>query len=211
MPRAADPRFRGDRRASLPGLRAADDPRGEERTLAEWMQTRLSAIGLSPINALVDVTNDLTFDRGRPSACLRRREAQGRAEVRRAREGESVLALDGRPMRSTRAWWSLPTTRASNSIAGVMGGEHTGCDETTTRRADRKRAVGPRQHRPDRPEARHRDRCALPLRARRRSRLLRPRRRARDPPGHRSLRRRAVAPYRRRRSREAAPRDAVSL
>src|SRR5271165_2668869 len=62
----------------------------------EWLQRRLSAIGLRPISALVDVTNYLTFDRGRPLHVYDLAKVHGDLTVRRARQGESVLALDGR-------------------------------------------------------------------------------------------------------------------
>ena len=98
----------------------------------EWMQKRLRAIGLRPINALVDITNYLTFDRGRPLHVFDPAKVKGALIVRRARAGESVLALDGKTYALTKPTSSSPTTTASNSIAGVMGGEHSGCDENTT-------------------------------------------------------------------------------
>ena len=62
----------------------------------EWMQKRLRAIGLRPITALVDITNYLTFDRGRPLHVYDLAKVEGDLRVRRARPGESVLALDGK-------------------------------------------------------------------------------------------------------------------
>src|SRR5690242_13309049 len=62
----------------------------------KWMQQRLIAIGLRPINALVDITNYITFDRGRPLHVFDAAKVKGDLTVRRAREGEKVLALDGR-------------------------------------------------------------------------------------------------------------------
>ena len=61
-----------------------------------WMQQRLLAIGLRPINALVDITNYITFDRGRPLHVFDAKKVAGNLVVRRARNGEKVLALDGR-------------------------------------------------------------------------------------------------------------------
>ena len=78
------------------------------------MQKRLRAIGLRPISALVDITNYVTFDRGRPLHVFDFAKVEGGLTVRRARHGESVQALDGRLTRSTRAWSSSPTPRASN-------------------------------------------------------------------------------------------------
>ena len=147
----------------------------------EWMQQRLRAIGLRPINALVDITNYRHL-RSRPAAARVRRRQGRRATltVRRARAGESVLALDGKTYALDESIVVIADDNGVESIAGVMGGEHSGCDENTTRRADRERAVGPRQYRAHRPQARHRHRRALSLRARRRSRFLRSRRGTRD-------------------------------
>ena len=62
----------------------------------EWMQKRLRAIGLRPISALVDITNYVTFDRGRPLHVFDAAKVKGALTVRRARAGESLLALDGK-------------------------------------------------------------------------------------------------------------------
>ncbi len=62
----------------------------------EWLQKRLKSIGLRPINALVDITNFLTFDRGRPLHVFDAAKVAGDLVVRRAKTGESLLALDGK-------------------------------------------------------------------------------------------------------------------
>ncbi len=98
----------------------------------DWMQRRLRAIGLRPINALVDITNYLTFDRGRPLHVFDASKVKGDLVVRRARAGETVLALDGREYRLSEANVVIADDAGVESIAGVMGGEHSGCDETTT-------------------------------------------------------------------------------
>lgn len=98
----------------------------------KWMQQRLIAIGLRPINALVDMTNYITFDRGRPLHVFDAKKVAGNLVVRRAKEGEEVLALDGRTYRLTPDMCVIADDNGVESIAGVMGGEHSGCDETTT-------------------------------------------------------------------------------
>ena len=117
----------------------------------KWLQQRLIAIGLRPINALVDITNYVTFDRGRPLHVFDAKKVAGNLVVRRARDGEKVLALDGREYELTPEMCVIADDNGVESIAGIMGGEHSGCDENDHRRADRIGAVGAAQHRPHRP------------------------------------------------------------
>ena len=77
----------------------------------DWMQRRLLSIGLRPINALVDITNYMTFDRGRPLHVFDAKKVNGNLTVRRAKDGEEVLALDGRTYKLDPATWSSPTKR----------------------------------------------------------------------------------------------------
>ena len=97
----------------------------------EWMQKRLSAIGLRPISALVDITNYITFDRGRPLHVFDFAKVKGDLAVRRARSGESVLALDGKSYALDESMVVIADANGVESIAGIMGGEHSGCDEST--------------------------------------------------------------------------------
>ncbi|QRE72901.1 phenylalanine--tRNA ligase subunit beta [Methylobacterium aquaticum] len=98
----------------------------------EWMRRRLTAIGLRPINALVDITNYVTFDRGRPLHVFDAAKVKGDLTVRRAREGEEIVALDGRTYRLDDGAIVIADENGVESIAGIMGGEHSGCDEGTT-------------------------------------------------------------------------------
>ncbi|MBB6011612.1 phenylalanyl-tRNA synthetase beta chain [Aquamicrobium lusatiense] len=98
----------------------------------KWMQKRLIAIGLRPINTLVDITNYITFDRGRPLHVFDARKVAGNLVVRRAQAGEKVLALDGREYELTPEMCVIADDNGVESIAGIMGGEHSGCDENTT-------------------------------------------------------------------------------
>ena len=101
------------------------------RPSPEWMQKRLRAIGLRPISALVDITNYITFDRGRPLHVFDFAKVAGDLTVRRARPGESVLALDGRTYALDESMVVIADLNGIESIAGIMGGEQSGCDETT--------------------------------------------------------------------------------
>ncbi|MDP2121133.1 MAG: phenylalanine--tRNA ligase subunit beta [Hoeflea sp.] len=97
----------------------------------KWMQKRLLAIGLRPISALVDVTNFMTFDQGRPMHVFDADKVRGNLVVRRAREGEEILALDTRTYRLNPANVVIADDNGPESIGGIMGGEHSGCDENT--------------------------------------------------------------------------------
>ncbi|MFA1622356.1 phenylalanine--tRNA ligase subunit beta [Rhizobium mongolense] len=106
------------------GVRNGPSPR--------WMQQRLLAIGLRPINALVDITNYMTFDQGRPMHVFDAAKVSGNLTVRRAREGETVLALDQREYKLGPINVVIADADGIESIGGIMGGEHSGCDENTT-------------------------------------------------------------------------------
>ena len=96
-----------------------------------WLQQRLLAIGLRPINALVDITNYMTFDQGRPMHVFDAAKVTGNLTVRRAREGETVLALDQREYKLGPNNVVIADEDGIESIGGIMGGEHSGCDENT--------------------------------------------------------------------------------
>lgn len=97
-----------------------------------WMQKRLRAIGQRPINALVDITNYMTFDQGRPLHVFDAAKVKGDLVVRRAHEGETVLALDTKEYTLNPSNVVISDDNGVESIAGIMGGEHSGCDENTT-------------------------------------------------------------------------------
>ncbi|MGL5733410.1 MAG: phenylalanine--tRNA ligase subunit beta, partial [Beijerinckiaceae bacterium] len=98
----------------------------------EWLQKRLKAIGLRPINALVDITNLMTFDQNRPLHVFDAAKVKGNLVIRRAKAGESVLALDGRTYALEDSMVVIADDHGVESIAGIMGGEVSGCDENTT-------------------------------------------------------------------------------
>lgn len=98
----------------------------------QWLQDRLRAIGLRPINALVDVTNFMTFDRNRPLHVFDLKKVNGHLVVRRAKGGETLLALDGKTYTLDESMCVIADDRGVESLAGIMGGEESGCDESTT-------------------------------------------------------------------------------
>ncbi|MBL1257405.1 phenylalanine--tRNA ligase subunit beta [Methylocystis sp. Sn-Cys] len=97
-----------------------------------WLQKRLREIGLRPINALVDITNFLTFDRARPLHVFDANKVTGNLAVRRARAGETLLALDGKTHALDESMVVIADDNGVESIAGVMGGEVSGCNDDTT-------------------------------------------------------------------------------
>jgi len=98
----------------------------------DWLQKRLTAIGLRPINTLVDITNFITFDRGRPLHVFDASKVHGNLTVRRAKNGEKLLALDGKAYVLDEAICVIADEKGVESLSGIMGGEATGCSETTT-------------------------------------------------------------------------------
>ncbi len=98
----------------------------------EWLQKRLTAIGLRPINALVDITNYLTFDRSRPLHVFDAAKVKRNLVVRRAKDGETLLALDGRTYTLDSSGCVIADDHGVESLAGIMGGEVSGCSAETT-------------------------------------------------------------------------------
>ncbi|MBB5704734.1 phenylalanine--tRNA ligase subunit beta [Sphingopyxis panaciterrulae] len=98
----------------------------------EWMRRRLEAIGQRSISALVDISNYVMFDLGRPSHIYDRATLTGALVARRAVDGETVTALNGKDYTLTDAMTVIADDAGVHDIAGIMGGEHSGCSETTT-------------------------------------------------------------------------------
>ena len=97
-----------------------------------WMQARLTAIGLRPISALVDITNYVTHDLGRPLHVFDADKLDGDLTMRFARDGETILALDGKDYTLDPDTVVIADNARVNGIGGIMGGEETGCTGTTT-------------------------------------------------------------------------------
>jgi phenylalanyl-tRNA synthetase beta chain len=98
----------------------------------DWLQKRLIAIGLRPINALVDITNFITYDRGRPLHVFDAAKVRGHLVVRRTKAGEKLLALDGKTYALDETMCLIADDQGVESLSGIMGGEKTGCSEATT-------------------------------------------------------------------------------
>ncbi|GGG87713.1 phenylalanine--tRNA ligase beta subunit [Salipiger pallidus] len=98
----------------------------------QWLQDRLKAIGLRPISFLVDVTNFFTFDRNRPLHVFDAAKVKGNLRVHAAQGGETLEALDERTYTLQPGMIAISDDAGIESLGGIMGGEVTGCDETTT-------------------------------------------------------------------------------
>ena len=99
----------------------------------DWMQRRLLAIGLRPISALVDITNYVTFDLGRPLHVFAADKLEGGTlTMRLAKAGEKIMALDGKEYTLDENMTCIADGKGVHGIAGVMGGEESGCNDDTT-------------------------------------------------------------------------------
>ena len=97
-----------------------------------WLQQKLKAIGQKPISVLVDITNFMTVDLGRPLHVYDRAKLHGALVARRARSGESAVALNGKSYTLDDSMTVIADDAQVHDIAGIMGGEHSGVSETTS-------------------------------------------------------------------------------
>jgi phenylalanyl-tRNA synthetase beta chain len=98
----------------------------------DWLQRRLKSVGQRPISALVDMTNYITLTYGRPLHVYDLAKLSGALVARRAREGEEMLALNGRTYRLDPTMTVIADDEGVHDIGGIMGGEHSGVTEETT-------------------------------------------------------------------------------
>ena len=97
-----------------------------------WMQARLKSAGQRPISALVDITNYVMLAFGRPAHAYDCAKLTGAVVARRAKVGESVIALNGKVYALDSEMTVIADDSGVHDIAGIMGGEHSGCSESTT-------------------------------------------------------------------------------
>ncbi len=98
----------------------------------EWIQARLKAVGLRPINALVDVTNYISYDRGRPLHVYDADKLKGAIRARMGKAGEAFLGLDGKTYATDDGMCVIADDSGPLGLGGILGGETTGCTEATT-------------------------------------------------------------------------------
>jgi len=98
----------------------------------QWLRDRLTAIGLRPVNNVVDVTNYVLFELGQPLHAFDAAKISGGLRVRHASEGEAFRALDGRDYKLRAGSLAIADDRRIVALAGVMGGEDSGVTSETT-------------------------------------------------------------------------------
>ena len=109
---------------SVSGVRNGDSP--------EWMRSKLKAIGQKPISLLVDITNFLSIDLGRPLHVYDRAKLAGTLVARKAHDGEEMLALNGKTYTLHAGMTVIADDDMVHDIGGIMGGEHSGVSAETT-------------------------------------------------------------------------------
>ena len=118
---AACPLFAG---RHIRGLKNCESP--------QWLRNRLVDIGLRPISALVDITNFVTFDRGRPLHVFDAAKLNGNIHARLAKKGEQLAALDGQTYKLEGPECVIADDKGAVGLGGVIGGEATSCTQETT-------------------------------------------------------------------------------
>ena len=108
---------------SVSGVRNMDSP--------EWMRAKLKAIGQKPISALVDITNFLSIDLGRPLHVYDQDKLKGALVARKAVDGEQMVALNGKSYTLDASMTVIADDAMVHDIGGIMGGEHSGVSEGT--------------------------------------------------------------------------------
>ena len=98
----------------------------------DWMRSKLVAIGQKPISMLVDITNFISVDLGRPLHVYDRAKLSGPLTARKAKAGEEVLALNGKTYALDPGITVIADDTQVHDIGGIMGGEHSGAADDTT-------------------------------------------------------------------------------
>ncbi|TVR98550.1 MAG: phenylalanine--tRNA ligase subunit beta [Rhodospirillales bacterium] len=109
---------------TIRGIRNGESP--------EWLKQRLISVGLRPISAVVDITNFMTLDLCRPLHAFDADRVRGDLTVRLAQPGERLKALNGQDYALEPGMTVIADAVEPEALGGVIGGERTGCTETTT-------------------------------------------------------------------------------
>jgi phenylalanyl-tRNA synthetase beta chain len=96
-----------------------------------WLQQRLKAVGLRPISALVDITNYISMDRGRPLHVYDADKVTGAIRARLGKDGEQFVGLDGKMYTADHTMCMIADDKGALGFGGIMGGEASGCTDKT--------------------------------------------------------------------------------
>ncbi len=128
-----------------------------------WLQRQLKAIGLRPISTLVDITNYITFAYGRPLHVFDADKVKGSICARMARDGEEILALDGKSYTLTSAMTVIADENSAEAIGRCNGWHGFGLFRDNHKRISGGGLFRSLAHRRHRAEAWHHLGRALPL------------------------------------------------
>jgi phenylalanyl-tRNA synthetase beta chain len=109
---------------TIKGLKNVESP--------AWLKDRLMAVGLRPVSAIVDITQYINIDLGRPLHAFDTAKLKGNVGPRLAVDGEKILALNGNEYTLTSNMLVIADENGAQAIAGVMGGESSSCTAETT-------------------------------------------------------------------------------
>jgi phenylalanyl-tRNA synthetase beta chain len=123
--------FKGNEEYICPGVAGRYFKNVTNKESPIWLQQRLKAIGLRPISALVDITNYITYDLGRPLHVYDADKISGNLKMRYAKENESCLTLDEENRECTKDMIVISDDKQLHGIGGVMGGLDSGCSLNT--------------------------------------------------------------------------------
>ncbi|MEA1085961.1 phenylalanine--tRNA ligase subunit beta [Sphingomonas sp. CD22] len=126
------PDVRTDDRDGCPAFYAQNVSGVTNGESPDWLRRRLTAIGQKPISALVDITNYVSIDLGRPLHVYDRAKLSGGLVARKAQDGEQVVALNGKTYTLDATMTVIADECQVHDIAGIMGGEHSGVTAATT-------------------------------------------------------------------------------
>lgn len=126
------PEVRTDDAQGCPAFFAQSVSGVVNRAAPKWMAEKLKAIGQKPISALVDITNFISIDLGRPLHVYDMAKLSGGLVARKAVDGEKVLALNGKTYALDSSMTVIADSAQVHDIGGIMGGEDSGVSETTT-------------------------------------------------------------------------------
>ncbi len=103
----------------------------ENKPSPDWLANRLTAIGLRPINALVDITNYISYDRARPLHVYDADRVSGAIGARLARAGECFTGLDEKDYTLTAQDCVIADEARVLGLGGIMGGDYSACETHT--------------------------------------------------------------------------------